>query len=113
MLKRLFLLMGVLLLGGLLLACQSPTSEPVSTPPQPTATQAADTPTPEPTAVPATDTPIPEPAATPLPKNTPVAAVKPLPTPTAPWQIPEIQPDDWVTGGADAGLIIVDYGDYQ
>lgn len=113
MLKRLLLLLGVLLLGGLLLACQSPTPEPVSTPSRPTATAVADTPTPEPTAKPATDTPVPEPTATPQPENTPVAAGKPSPTPTTPWQIPEIQPDDWVTGGADAGLIIVDYGDYQ
>jgi hypothetical protein len=35
------------------------------------------------------------------------------PTPTPPWQIPGIQPDDWVKGGSEAGLTLVEYSDFQ
>jgi len=109
-------LSGILLLGALV-ACQSQTPETTPSKPtplatlMPTATSVA-APTPEPTAV---ASPVPE--DTPAPKDTPspkVARAKPSPTPTQPWQIPEIQPDDWDKGGgADAGLTLVEYSDFQ
>jgi hypothetical protein len=64
------------------------------------------TPTPEPTAV---ASPVPEDTLSPK-----VARAKPSPTPTQPWQLPKIQPDDWAKGGgADAGLTLVEYSDFQ
>jgi len=105
-------LSGILLLGALV-ACQSQTPETTPSKPTPlatlvpTATSVA-APTPEPTAV-----------ASPAPKDTPsptpkVARAKPSPTPTQPWQILEIQPDDWARGGGtDAGLTLVEYSDFQ
>lgn len=108
--SRLVFLSGILLLGALV-ACQSQTPETTPSKPTPlatlvpTATSVA-APTPEPTAV-----------ASPAPKDTPsskVARAKPSPTPTQPWQIPEIQPDDRAKGGgADAGLTLVEYSDFQ
>ena len=102
--SRLVFLSGILLLGALV-ACQSQTPETTPSKPTPLATSVAAT-TPEPTAV-----------ASPAPKDTPlskVARAKPSPTPTQPWQIPEIQPDDRAKGGgADAGLTLVEYSDFQ
>lgn len=106
MLKRMILLFGTLLLGGLI-ACQSPT---------PTSKPATVVPTPEPTATPLAPTPTLEPTATPMPEDTPApgaVADKPSPTPTTPWQIPEVQADDWLQGGASAGLTLIVYGDFQ
>ena len=110
--SRLVFLSGILLLGALV-ACQSQTPETTPSKPTPLATlvptaMSVAAPTPEPTAV-----------ASPAPKDTPsptpkVARAKPSPTPTQPWQIPEIQPDDWAKGGgADAGLTLVEYSDFQ
>ena len=114
--KRLFLLLGVCLLGGLV-ACQSQTPEATQPKPTPmptlapTATKAVLPPKPA-----ATASPVPEdtsaPTATPSPVPE-VAGVKASPTPTRPWQIPEVQPDDWTKGGGDAGLTLVEYGDFQ
>lgn len=124
MLKRLILLFGVLLLGGIV-GCQSPVSEATPTRPEPSATLVAETPTPQPTATPVASTPTPQPTATqpvaqasPLPEDTPAQTTKaasdrPVPTPAPPWQIPEVQPDDWATGGADAGMVLVEYSDFQ
>jgi hypothetical protein len=92
-----FLLVSLVLVAGSV-ACQSPTPEATPTRPQPTATAAA--------------APTSPPEDTPTPTKEP-AAGRPVPTPTTPWQIPEVQPDDWVKGGADAGLILVEYSDFQ
>jgi hypothetical protein len=106
--KRWILLLGVLLLSGLA-ACQTQTPE--ATPLKPTtlptlastATKVVALPTPTPTA---TASPVPEDTAVP-------EGAKAMPSPTRPWQIPEIQPDDWTKGGVDAGLILVEYSDFQ
>jgi hypothetical protein len=90
-------LLGLLLVVGFA-ACQSPTPEATPTRPEPTATAAA--------------APTSPPEDTPTPTKEP-AAGRPAPTPTTPWQIPEVQPDDWAKGGTDAGLILVYYSDFQ
>jgi hypothetical protein len=108
--KRVLLLFIVLLMGGLI-ACQSQT--PGATPAQPTplptvaatATPAVVAPTPVPTA---TTSAVAEDTPSPVPEG-----AGPSATPTVAWQIPEIQTDDWIKGGADARLIIVEYGDFQ
>lgn len=102
MFKRAFLVFTVLLLGGLA-ACGTPAPQPTATPVPDTAT-----PRPSPTPAPAEPSPTPEPTAT-----TEVDQVDAGPTPTPPWQIPEIQPDDWVKGGSAAGLTVVEYSDFQ
>jgi hypothetical protein len=101
MFKRQSFLFGILLLAGSV-ACQSPSPEATLASPEPLATMAM-TSTPEPTATPS---PMPEPAGEEV-------GAKASPTPTIPWQIPEIGVDDWVKGGADAGLTIVEYSDFQ
>jgi hypothetical protein len=102
--KRWILLMGLLAVCGLV-ACQSaatPTLEPAATATQPeaTATEAKD-----------------EPAPTQVQKSAPTAtlaaASEPGAAPTPAWQIPELQDSDWTKGAEDAGLIIVEYSDYQ
>jgi len=111
--KRLVLLLGVLLLPGLV-ACRSQMpgatlskSTPLPTA-APTATLVAVLPTPKPTA---TTSPVLEDTPTPAFE---VTGTKPSPTPTRPWQIPQVQTDDWVKGGGDdAGLTVVEYGDFQ
>ncbi len=91
MLKRLMLLVGVLALAGFL-ACKSPTPEATPSQAGPTATSAV---------------PI-------SPSPTPKAAEDTTgPTPVPTWQIPEVQADDWVRGGANAGLTLVEYSDFQ
>jgi hypothetical protein len=114
MFKRLFFLFGVLSLVGLV-ACQSPTPEATPSSPESLATVVVAA-TPEPTA-----TPVPEVTPSPTlesageePSPTLVeVGARPSPTPTIPWQIPEVQPDDWVKGGDDAGLVLVEYSDFQ
>jgi hypothetical protein len=49
----------------------------------------------------------------PTPKAASTATSMPAATPTPPWQIPQIQASDWVRGGADAGLTLVEYSDLQ
>jgi hypothetical protein len=49
----------------------------------------------------------------PTPKATSTATGMPAATPTPPWQIPQVQESDWVTGAADAGLTLVEYSDLQ
>lgn len=106
MFKRPILLFGLLLLGGLL-ACQAPT--PTS---EPVATSLTAVPTPEPTDTPSLVQPSPEPEDTPSPTLT-SSEDGPSPASTPPWQIPQIRESDWVRGGADAGLTIVEYSDFQ
>jgi hypothetical protein len=89
MTKRMMrLLVPLVVLVGLV-ACQS---TPAAGPGEPSPTAAAATATPEPAA-------------------TPTAG--PAPTPTVEWQIPQIREEDWVEGSADAGLVIVEYSDFQ
>ena len=120
MFKRLMMLLFTALLLNGLMACQSPTPE--ATPEQPTplptlvptATPAAATFTP----VVSTPTPVPTASASPDLEATPSptaesGSARLSPTPTVAWQIPEIQSDDWVKGGDGAGLVIVEYGDFQ
>jgi len=113
MYNRLFLLIGVLLLGGLV-ACQTTTPDATLPLPDPTSL-------PQPTAVVPTRAPTatlpvaqlsPTSESPPAPTSLAVEA-RPSPTPTVPWQIPNIQPDDWVQGEANAGLTLVEYGDFQ
>jgi len=113
MYKRLFLLIGALLLSGLV-ACQKTTPDATLPLPDPTSL-------PQPTAVAPTwvqtatlpaAQPSPMPEETPAPTSLAVEA-RPSPTPTTPWQIPNVQPDDWVQGGDNAGLTLVEYGDFQ
>lgn len=92
MLKRLMLLLGVLALAlSGLLACRS--STPEATTPEPSPTNTATAPT--------------SPVATKAAEDT----TSPTPSPT--WQIPEVRADDWVRGGANAGLTLVEYSDFQ
>jgi len=109
--KRWTLFLGLLAICGLV-ACRStaaPTLEPAATAtqakaePTATATQAKV----EPTATQAQAT------ATSAPTATLAAASKPAATPTPPWQIPGIQESDWTRGAGDAGLVIVEYSDFQ
>lgn len=120
MFKRLMMLLFTTLLLSGLMACQSPTPEATPEGPTPlptlvpTATPAAATFTP---AVP-TPTPVPTASAPPDLEATPsptaeAGGARLSPTPTVAWQIPEIQPDDWVKGGDGASLVIVEYGDFQ
>ena len=98
--KRWILLLGLLATCGLV-ACRStatPTLEPAATATQaklePTATQV-------------------KPTATPAPTATLATASGPAAAPTPPWQIPGIREDDWTKGSEDAGLVIVEYSDFQ
>ena len=121
------LFIGLFVVGAS--ACQSKTTEDAQTTPPPAATStllpatptaekvptatATDEPTTAPTtrptatSAPAKDDP------TPTPGTTTTATENASPTPTRPWQIPEERKDDWTKGGENAGLIIVEYGDYQ
>ena len=68
------------------------------------------------TSVPSTPTPVPEATATPEPPATRPAqesGSKPQPTPTLQWQIPEIGENDWGKGNPQAGLVFVEYSDFQ
>jgi hypothetical protein len=110
--KRLiWLLAAILLLGGLA-ACQSATSEPTATSTSTVAVVARATATP----VPSTPTPAPTVTATPEPQATKPAqdsGSKPQPTPTVEWQIPKIGEKDWGKGNPQAGLVLVEYSDFQ
>ena len=92
--KRWMNLLGLLAICGLV-ACRSadaPTLEPEAT-----ATQSRET-APQPTAT-ATQA-----AAT---------ASEPGAEQMPPWQIPELRESDWAKGAEDAGLVLVEYSDYQ
>lgn len=100
--KRWVLLLGVLALCGLV-ACQStaaPTGETASTATLPVATATE-------VKAEATATGVQKSASTATP------APKPGATPTPPWQIPEVRDSDWSTGAEDAGLVIVEYSEFQ
>ena len=103
--KRLLYLWGVLVVCGLV-ACQ-----------------AAATPTlaPSPTPVPTSTRVLAMPTATPVGEAT--KEVKPEPTATtesatdaeteASWQIPQVGDGEWTKGTAGAGLVVVEYSDFQ
>jgi len=107
--RRLIYVVGALLLiGGVTVACQSTKAATAF----PTATElpATATPVSEPTS---TATPVPatkESAATPTQAATGAAAG---PTPTPPWQIPEVSESDHVVGGENAAFVLVEYADFQ
>jgi hypothetical protein len=100
--KRWILLLGLLAVCGLVAckATEAPTLEPEATVAQPTATRIE---------VAAT--------ATQAQKNVPTAtsatASKPKAVATPPWQIPTLQESDWTKGAEDAGLVLVEYSDFQ
>jgi hypothetical protein len=113
MTKRLLRLWGLLAICGLV-ACQSaasPTLAPSSTP-VPTSTSVP-TATPVP-AVP-TSTPVGEVVKEEKEKPTPTAAAEPAAdAPTEPpWQIPRVSETDWTKGTDGAGLVVVEYSDFQ
>lgn len=92
MLKRLMLLLGVLTLAlSGLLAYRSSTPKTATPEPSPTNTTAA--------------------PASPTATKSAGDTTSPAPSPT--WQIPEVRADDWVRGGANAGLTLVEYSDFQ
>jgi hypothetical protein len=102
--KRWILFLGLLVVCGLV-ACRptdAPTLEPEATAPQPKAT--------------ATEPKV-QATATLAKKSAPTAtlstASKPGATPTPSWQIPGVGDNDWTKGSDDAGLVIVEYSDYQ
>ena len=110
MTKRVLRLLGLLLMCGLV-ACQSaapPTLVPSPTP-APTST-AAPRSTPVPTATPVSETGKDEkdkPTATATTETAVDAPAEP------PWQIPAVSETDWSKGTAGAGLVIVEYSDFQ
>jgi hypothetical protein len=117
-------IIGLLVLAAGVVACQPNTTEVTQAPLTATATSVPATPTTEPSP---TKEPTREPTAIVVPTATPAPAQgdptptdepkttqeEPSPTPALPWQIPEEREDDWKKGGENAGLIIVEYGDYQ
>jgi len=102
--RRWVLLLGLLAVCGLV-ACRSaatPTLEPEATATRPKATATE-------VKAQATATVAQKSAAT----ATPAAVSKPGVTPTPAWQIPEVREGEWTKGSDDAGLVIVEYSDYQ
>jgi hypothetical protein len=99
-LKRLYRLWWVVALCGLV-ACQA-AATPTSAP----------SPTPVPTA-----TPVPAvPTATPAgedPKQEPTAMAEGAADAEPQWQIPRVRETDWGEGNPDAGLVVVEYSDFQ
>jgi hypothetical protein len=108
--KRWILLLGLLAVCGLV-ACRStdaPTPEPEATaPPKATATEGKATATEVKAEATATQAQESRPAAKPATESKPEA------TPTPAWQIPEVREGEWTKGADDAGLVIVEYSDYQ
>jgi hypothetical protein len=99
-LRRLYRLWWLVAIVGLVAACQaaSPTPAPSSTP-VPTSTSVAAVPT----ATPAGEDPKQEPTAT--------AEAGAVAEPQ--WQIPRVQETDWAEGTPGAGLVVVEYSDFQ
>ena len=100
--KRWVLLLGLLAVCGLV-ACQStaaPTRESAATATRPlaTATEAKAEAT-------ATEVQKSASTATPAPKS----GAAPMP----PWQIPEVRDGEWTKGADDAGLVLVEYSEFQ
>jgi hypothetical protein len=103
------LLVCSLLLLIALVACQSPAATATVASASPTAVSAA---TREPTKPPATEPPptaTPRTASTPTPGGSSGSSAEATPA----WKIPEIREEDWVKGDVDAGLVLVEYSDFQ
>ncbi len=105
--------LALLLVG--LVACQPATPEATEPPPTATATTV-----PTSTSVPPTATPIPSPTAEPTSGPPPAEATptrkpvtEPEATPTYSWQIPGLMDGDHGKGNPDAGLVLVEYSDFQ
>jgi hypothetical protein len=105
--KRWIPFLSLLAICGLV-ACQSaatPTLAPTATQPSVTAAQATAT---APQAI-ATATKAQESAPTVTPATVSKAEARPTPS----WQIPEVRESDWTEGSEEAGLVIVEYADFQ
>lgn len=105
MTKRLLRLWGVLVVCGLV-ACQaavSPTVAPTST------LERTSTSVPTSTPVPAAPTATSVPAGTKDKETDTTEAADAEP----PWQIPRVSESDWTKGAAGAGLVVVEYSDFQ
>ena len=103
--RLIWLLAAVMMLLGGLAACQSATSEATATSTSTVAVVAR-----------ATETSVPTATATPVPQATKQAqesGSKPQPTPTVEWQIPRIGEKEWGKGNPQAGLVLVEYSDFQ
>jgi len=106
--------LAMLLVG--LVACQPATPEATAPPPTATATAVLTstsvlptaTPAPSPTAEPTSEPPAAEEA---TPTREPVAEAEA--TPTRPWQIPGVTDEDHGKGNPDAGMVLVEYSDFQ
>ena len=107
--KRWILLLGLLAVCGLV-ACGAPEAPTLE--PEATATQSRET-APQPTATKAKAAATATLAQKNAPTATPAPASKPGAVPTPSWQIPVLQESDWTKGGEDAGLVLVEYSDYQ
>ena len=110
--NRLLRLWGLLLICGLV-ACQSaasPTLAPSATP-QPTATKVAATATPEPASPTATLAGETDKEEKPQPTATSETASAAQTEP--PWQIRRVDETDWTQGADGAGLVVVEYSDFQ
>ena len=107
--KRWMNLLGLLAICGLV-ACRSadaPTLEQEAT-----ATQSRET-APQPTATATQAAATATVAQKSAPTATPAAASEPGAEQMPPWQIPELRESDWAKGAEDAGLVLVEYSDYQ
>jgi hypothetical protein len=114
MTKRLLRLWGLLAICGLV-ACQSaasPTLAPKETP-APTSTSVDTSPsqqTSTPAPALATATPVPTKDKEPAPTATTEAAADDT---EPPWRIPRVGESDWTEGTSGAGLVVVEYSDFQ
>jgi len=106
--KRLLVFWGLLAVCGLV-ACQaaaSPTLAPTETPVS-TSTSIPVVPTATLTVAKTPEKEEPKPTATTAMEADAAVDAEP------PWQIPTVREEDWAKGGADAGLVVVEYSDYQ
>jgi hypothetical protein len=111
MTKRLLRLWGLLAVCGLV-ACQAAATPTLAPTAVPTATlvQAA------PSATPVAKTPEEEktrPTATSATEATPTTEASTGEEAEPPWQIPRVGEEDWTKGTAGAGLVVVEYSDFQ
>jgi cyclophilin family peptidyl-prolyl cis-trans isomerase/protein-disulfide isomerase len=93
------------LLAIALVGCQFQATATQEVEPSPAPATLTPTPTLLPTATSQPSTPTPQPTAETNEETDPTLETE--------WQIPRIQADDWVTGGQDAGMVLVEYSDFQ
>ena len=111
MLKRTLWLAGAVLLLMAAVGCQPATTATVAGGPSPSATAIPAKPTG--TALARTTATAPATPTSAAPAKPTSTTAGPAPTPTPAWQIPQISDEDWVKGGADARLVVVEYSDLQ